>query len=115
ASACGRPGNAGAVPHTALLNPSTFLESSAPLTKGRLGNNLDREGRFEPILILLASGFQQTAAPFNGKQDRTTKRWQLAQTLTWNKAAWGGDHEFKFGWDYNDIAVTGSSNGASDL
>ncbi len=115
ASAVERTANAGIVRHTALLNPSTFLESSVSLTKGRLGNNLDREGRFEPILILLASGFQQTAAPFNGKTDRTTKRFQLAQALTWNKAGWGGDHEFKVGWDFNDIDVTGFNNVVNDV
>ena len=30
------------------------------------------------------SGFQQTGAPFNGKQDRTSQRFQLAQSFTWN-------------------------------
>jgi outer membrane receptor protein involved in Fe transport len=115
ASAVTRTANAGVVRHTALLNPSTFLESSASLIKGRLGNNLDREGRFEPILVLLLTGFQQTAAPFNGKQDRTTKRFQLAQALTWNKAGWGGEHEFKVGWDYNDIGVDGFNDVVNDV
>jgi outer membrane receptor protein involved in Fe transport len=110
-----RTANAGTVRHTAFLNPHTFLESSVSLTKGRLGDNLDREGRFEPILILLASGFQQTGAPFNGKQDRTTRRFQLAQGLTWNRSGWGGDHELKVGWDWNDAAVKGFNNVVNDV
>jgi hypothetical protein len=114
ASAVEQTANAGIARHTALLKPSLFLESSASWIKGRLGNNLDREGRFEPILVLLASGFMQTGAPFNGKTDRTTNRFQLAQALTWNKANWGGDHEFKFGWDWNDVSVKGFNNVVND-
>jgi outer membrane receptor protein involved in Fe transport len=110
-----RTANAGTVRHTALLNANTFLESSVSVMKGRLGDNLDREGRFEPILILLASGFQQTGAPFNGKQDRTTRRFQIAQALTWNRQDWAGDHEFKVGWDWNDATVTGFNDVVNDV
>jgi hypothetical protein len=114
ASGVQQTSNAGIARHTALLNPSLFLESSASWIKGRLGNNLDREGRFEPILILLRSGFMQTGAPFTGKRDRTTDRVQLAQALTWNKTDWGGDHEFKVGWDWNDVSVHGYDNVVND-
>jgi hypothetical protein len=102
------------VRHTAVLSGSTFLESSVSYQKGRRGSNLDREGRFEPILILLASGFQQTGAPFNGKQDRTSKRFQLAQSFTWNPHG-QGRHEIKAGWDFNDTGVTGFNNVVNDV
>ena len=115
ASAGTETANSGTVRHTAFLNPSTFLESAVTYQKGRVGSNLDRTGRFEPILILLASGFQQTAAPFNGKQDRTSKRFQLGQNLTWTKAGWGGDHEFKAGWDFADTGVTGFNDVVNDV
>ncbi len=115
ASSVARTANAGALRHTAILNPNTFLESSVSLIKGRLGSNLDREGRFEPILILLASGFQQTGAPFNGKQDRTTDRLQLAQSLTWNRSGGSGDHEFKLGWDWNDANAKGFNDVVNDV
>jgi hypothetical protein len=118
ASASTETANSGTVRHTAFLNSSTFLESALSYQKGRIGSNLDREGRFEPILILLTSafgGFQQTGAPFGGKQDRTSKRFQLGQNLTWNKPAWGGDHEFKVGWDFADTGVKGFSNVVNDV
>ena len=104
--------NSGIVRHTAVLCGSTFLESSVSYQKGRRGSNLDREGRFEPILILLASGFQQTGAPFNGKQDRTSKRFQLAQSFTWNPGG-RGNHEIKAGWDFNDTGVKGSTTSST--
>src|SRR4029079_17345780 len=66
--------NSGILRHTAVLSRSTLPESSVSYQKGRRGSNLDREGRFEPILILLASGFQQKGRPFNGKQGPTTRR-----------------------------------------
>lgn len=110
-----RTANAGIVRHTAILGANTFLESSASLLKGRLGNNLDREGRFEPILILLLSGFQQTGAPFNGKQDRTTRRFQLAQGLTRNHSGGAGEHELKVGWDFNQAGVGGFNDVVNDV
>ena len=106
--------NSGIVRHTAVLSASTFLESSVSYQKGRRGSNLDREGRFEPILILLASGFQQTGAPFNGKQDRTSKRFQLAQSFTWNPYG-RGNHEIKAGWDFNDTGVKGFDDVLNDV
>jgi outer membrane receptor protein involved in Fe transport len=106
--------NSGIVRHTAVLTGSTFLESSVSYQKGRHGSNLDREGRFEPILILLASGFQQTGAPFSGKQDRTSRRFQLAQSFTWNPHG-RGTHEIKAGWDFNDTGVKGFDNVLNDV
>jgi len=113
ASAVSETANSGIARHTAVLTPSTFLETSVSYQKGRLGSNLDRSGRFEPVLILLASGFQQTAAPFTGKQDRTSRRFQLAQSLTWNLQ--GGRHELKAGWDFNDTGVTGFDDVVNDV
>ncbi|MFI5183112.1 MAG: TonB-dependent receptor domain-containing protein [Vicinamibacteria bacterium] len=115
ASASTETANTGTIRHTAFLSSSTFLESAVAYQKGRLGDNLDRPGRFEPILILLASGFQQTGAPFDGKQDRTSKRFQLGQNLTWNQAGWGGEHELKAGWDFSDTGVTGFNNVVNDV
>ena len=104
----------GIVRHTASLNETMFLESSVSYQKGRLGTNLDRSGRFEPILILLASGFQQTGAPFTGKQERTSHRAQLAQSFTWNPQG-SGRHELKAGWDFNDTGVKGFNDVVNDV
>lgn len=110
-----RTANAGILRHTGVLRPNVFLETSASLIKGRLGSNLEREGRFEPILLLLRSGFMQTGAPFGGKNDRTTRRFQLAQSLTWDKHDWGGDHELRFGWDLNRTGVKGFDDVVNDV
>jgi hypothetical protein len=110
-----RTANAGILRHTGVLRPNLFLETSASVLKGRLGSNLEREGRFEPILVLLRSGFLQTGAPFGGKNDRTTRRLQLAQSLTWDKQGWSGDHELRFGWDVNDTDVTGFDDVVNDV
>ena len=115
ASGVTRTANLGLARHTALLNANTFLESSVSVSKGRLGRNLDREGRFEPILALLASGFLQTGGSFNGKQDRTITRSQIAQSLTWNRSDWAGDHEFKLGWDFNRVGVVGYDDVINDV
>jgi outer membrane receptor protein involved in Fe transport len=114
ASSISDTANSGIVRHTAVLTGSTFLESSVSYQKGRRGSNLDREGRFEPILILLASGFQQTGAPFNGKQDRTSRRFQLAQSFTWSPHG-QSRHEVKAGWDFNDTGVKGFDNVLNDV
>ena len=114
ASAISDTANSGILRHTAVLSGSTFLESSVSYQKGQRGSNLDREGRFEPILILLASGFQQTGAPFNGKQDRHSKRFQLAQSFTWNPGG-RGNHEVKAGWDFDDTGVDGFDDVVNDV
>ena len=114
ASSTSHTANSGILRHTAVLTGSTFLESSVSYQKGQQGSNLDRSGRFEPILILLASGFQQTGAPFSGKQDRTSRRFQLAQGFTWNVHG-GGDHELKAGWDFNDTGVKGFDDVVNDV
>jgi outer membrane receptor protein involved in Fe transport len=114
ASATSNTASSGIVRHTAVLNTSTFLESSVSYQKGQLGTNLDRAGRFEPILILLPTGFQQTGAPFNGKQDRDSKRFQLAQSFTWNPGG-AGKHELKAGWDFNHTSVTGFDDVVNDV
>ena len=110
-----RAANAGVLRHTGVLGTNLFLESSASLLKGRIGSNLDREGRFEPILTLLASGFMQTGAPFGGKNDRTTERFQFAQGLTLNTQGLGGDHEVRVGWDVNRTGVTGFDDVVNDI
>lgn len=114
ASATSETANSGIVRHTAVLTASTFLETSVSYQKGQLGTNLDREGRFEPILILLPTGFQQTGAPFSGKQDRTSRRFQLAQSFTWNPHG-SGTHELKAGWDFNDTGVKGFDDVVNDV
>ena len=55
-----RKANSGILRHTAILSPQVFLESSATFIKGKVGQNLDRTERAEPLLLLLASGFLQT-------------------------------------------------------
>ena len=48
---------------TAVLRPTTFLETSASFIRGNNGANLEHTARIEPVLILLRSGFLQTGAP----------------------------------------------------
>jgi hypothetical protein len=100
---------------TTLLPASTFLESTGIFIKGRNGSNLERVERPEPILVLLRSGFVQTAAPFDGKSDRTTTRAQVTQSIGHYGRGRTGSHQLKVGWDANHVTVNGFNTVSNDL
>ena len=100
---------------TAVLRQSMFLETTADYVRGETGNNLQQSQRSEPLLLLLRSGFLQTGAPFGGRTDQISQRYQAAQTLSYLRSGKGGDHQFKFGWDVNHIGLTGSQQVNNDV
>jgi len=100
---------------TAVLRPTTFLETSASFIRGRNGTNLERKDRIEPILVLLRSGFLQTGGPFGSRSERVSKRFQLAQSLTHATTGSRGDHQFKVGWDVNRVGLTGFDEVINDV
>ncbi len=100
---------------TAILGPRVFLESTGTYVRGENGANLDQTQRSEPLLMLLRSGFLQTAAPFGGQSDRLSQRVQLAQTLSYFVPGSYGDHQFKFGWDFNHISLGGFNQVNNDV
>jgi len=103
------------VRETAVLRPTTFLESSASFIRAHGGANLEHTERIEPILVLLRSGFLQTGAPFGSRSERTSKRFQFAQSLTHALTAGGGDHQLKFGWDLNRVTLNGFDEVVNDV
>ncbi len=100
---------------TAVLKPTLFLETTGEYVRGELGNNLQQSQRSEPLLMLLRSGFLQTGAPFGGQTDRLSQRVQLAQALSYFVPGKKGDHQFKFGWDYNHIKLEGFDQVTNDV
>ena len=104
----------GTIRETMVIRPTLFLESTATVIKGRRGSNLEREARIEPILVLLQSGFLQTGAPFGGRNDRTTTRFQIAQSLSHYVSA-KGEHQVKIGWDWNRVGVEGFNEITNDV
>ncbi|MDE3156422.1 MAG: TonB-dependent receptor [Acidobacteriota bacterium] len=100
---------------TAIFGNNTFLETTGTFIRGESGNNLNQTTRSEPLLLLLRSGFLQTGAPFGGRVDRVSDRAELSQSLTHYVNGWGGDHQFKFGYDFNHLRVTGSSQVTNDV
>jgi outer membrane receptor protein involved in Fe transport len=108
------PATSGLVRDTAVLGDATFLETTANYVRGETGNNLNQSQRSEPILLLLRSGFIQTAAPFGGRTDQLGKRFQLAQSLTHLLTA-RGSHQLKVGWDINHITMNGSQQVTNDV
>src|SRR2546422_620669 len=109
-----QPATSGIVRETAVLKQSMFLETTGDYIQGETGNNLQQSQRSEPLLLLLRSGFLQTAAPFGGQTDQRSRRFQLAQTLSYFTRA-SGDHQFKFGWDVNHITLTGFQQVTNDV
>jgi len=100
---------------TAVLGQSLFLETTGEYLRNETGNNLNQTQRSEPILLLLSSGFLQTGAPFGGQTDRLSQRTQVAQALSAFKSGALGDHQFKFGWDFNRITLTGYNQVTNDV
>lgn len=103
------------VRETALFGAETFLESTGGFVSTERGRNLDRTIRSEPILTLLQSGFVQTGAPFGGQTKRDIDRFQLTQSLSRLVSGLHGDHQFKAGWDYNHIGLTGYDEVTNDV
>ncbi len=110
-----QPATSGILRETAVLGPTMFLESTGTFVRGESGANLDQSQRSEPLLLLLRSGFLQTGAPFGGQTDRVSKRVQLAQTLSDFVPGHMGDHQFKVGWDFNHIGLTGFNQVTNDV
>jgi len=108
------PATSGIVRETAVLKQSMFLETTGDYIRGENGNNLEQSVRSEPLLLLLRSGFLQTGAPFGGQTDQTSQRYQVAQTLT-SFVRGSGDHQLKFGWDFNHIGLKGYQQVLNDV
>jgi outer membrane receptor protein involved in Fe transport len=108
------PATSGIVRETAVLKQSMFLETTGDYIRGENGNNLEQTQRSEPLLLLLRSGFLQTGAPFGGQTDQTSQRFQVAQTLT-SFVRGSGDHQLKFGWDFNHITLKGYQQVLNDV
>ena len=100
---------------TWTLSSDTFLETNFKLIDGRSGNNLERDERLEPILVLLRSGFLQTGAPFGGKFERNLDRTQFGQAFTLYRDQMRGDHQFKLGWDWTRSALDGFNEVTNDV
>src|SRR4030095_12014207 len=54
------------------------------------------------------------ASPFGGRRDREPNRSQISQTLSLFKN-WHGDHQFKAGWDFNRVTLTGFNEVQNDV
>jgi outer membrane receptor protein involved in Fe transport len=100
---------------TTVISDRMYLESTVGFTSTSSGTNLDRNERAEPLLILLRSGFMQTGAPFGGTTKRERDRLQIAQSLSRAVSGRGGDHQLKFGWDFNRVGLTGFDQVANDV
>jgi len=99
------------VRETAVFGAATFLESTVNYVHGETGNNLNQTQRSEPLLMLLRSGFIQTGAPFGGQTDQIGARTQVAQSLSHIR----GEHQLKFGWDFNHITMDASQQVTNDV
>ena len=110
-----REGTSVVVRDTAVFSQSTFLESTGTWIDGLSGTNLDKTTRAEPILVLLRSGFLQTAAPFGGQTRRDTQRIQFAQSLSHYRSGGLGSHQYKMGWDVNRVSLTGHNEVTNDV
>src|SRR5207248_1977730 len=106
-----QPATSAILRETAILKQSMFLETTGDYVRGEQGNNLEQSQRSEPLLLLLRTGFLQTGAPFGGQTDQKSRRSQVAQTLSYFTRAKGGDHQLKFGWDFNHITLRGYQQG----
>ena len=107
--------NSWTVRDTWSAGPRFFVETTAKYVDLDAGVNLERSQRLEPVLLLLRSGFLQTGAPFGGRRERDTNRLQMAQNLTWLGSDRGGDHQFKFGWDWVRTTVNGFNEVTNDV
>jgi hypothetical protein len=110
-----RDGTSAVFRHAAIFSDRTFLESTGTWIDGLSGTNLDATSRSEPILVLLASGFMQTAAPFGGQTRRDTSRIQFAQGLSHYRDGRWGSHQYKIGWDYNRVGLEGHDEVTNDV
>lgn len=110
-----QPATSAVFRETAVIGPTMFLESTGTVVRGESGANLDQSQRSEPLLLLLRSGFLQTAAPFGGQTDQVSHRVQLAQALSDFVPGLMGDHQFKVGWDFNHITLSGFNQVTNDV
>jgi hypothetical protein len=115
ASSTAQPATSAVFRETGVLGPRMFLESTGTYVRGENGSNLNQTQRSEPLLMLLHSGFLQTGAPFGGQTDRLSQRYQAAQALSYFLPGRMGDHQFKFGWDFNHISLRGFNQVTNDV
>ncbi len=115
ASSTVQPATSAVFRETAVLGPRMFLESTGTYVRGENGANLDQTQRSEPLLMLLRSGFLQTGAPFGGQTDSLSQRFQAAQALSYFVPGRMGDHQFKLGWDFNHISLSGFNQVTNDV
>jgi outer membrane receptor protein involved in Fe transport len=115
AATVSQPATSAVFRETAILQPTLFLETTGDYVRGETGNNLNQTSRSEPLLMLLRSGFVQTGAPFGGQTDQRSQRYQVAQSLSWFVGGLNGDHQFKFGWDFNHISLAGYQQVTNDV
>ena len=104
-----------ALRQTWLQGSNAFLESTLKYIDGSTGNNLDQAERQEAVLLLFLGNFLQTGASFGGRSERNTERLQVAQSYTWLKDDWHGDHELKVGYDYLDTTLDGFNEVFNDV
>ncbi|MBI4444844.1 MAG: TonB-dependent receptor [Acidobacteria bacterium] len=97
------------------LNGDTFLETSFKWVDAQNGSNLERHNRLEPILLLLRTGFIQVGAPFGGKNRRDSQYAQFAQRLARYQLGRSGEHQLRFGWDWNRVGLSGFNEITNDV
>jgi outer membrane receptor protein involved in Fe transport len=97
------------------INDVSFLETNFRYIDGRSGNNLGRDERLEPVLLLLQSGFLQTGSPFGGKFERDLGRLQVSQAYSLFKDQGKGAHQLKLGWDWARTNLTGFDEVTNDV
>ncbi len=97
------------------INDSSFLETNLRYIDGRSGNNLGRDERLEPVLLLLRSGFLQTGSPFGGKFERDIGELAVNQAYSLFKDQGKGAHQFKLGWDWGRTNLTGFNEVTNDV
>ena len=70
---------------------------------------------WSPCCSYSARDFCRRGAPFGGRRARDINRLQVAQNLTWLSSDRGGNHQFKFGWDWVRTTVSGFNEVTNDV
>ncbi len=94
----------------------SFLESTVKLIDGRSGNNLERDERLEPILVLLRAAFSRPArlsAESTSARPRSVPARAGASRSFRDEMR--GDHQFKLGWDWTRAGLTGFDEVTNDV
>lgn len=99
---------------TWLAGPSSFLDTTAKVVGATTGSNQDLARRAETVLLLLRSGFLQTAAPLGGRSRRDLDRYELSQSYT-HLAGGRRQHELKLGYDALRTRLLGAGEVTNDV